>query len=372
MKNPTKILALITAATLLFTNGLEAKELDFIVENKTFAKNLETVGPLATEIAKGKTFIGDLNKPYFSYKIDDKTTAEAGAFLSLPFGEDKRVDTVDPVLSLKYSIRPGWKIVAGTIYQDHPLLDAIFNDDREFSDPNERGFQLRGNTKNVKQDLWLNWEQREKPDRNEKFSIGDYTQFKYAGFMVDAQVYWVHFGGQLNTGGGTKNNLSHAIGTGYSFSPKKLSKKLWFFDELGVTTHYAQNEISFHDKPRVQRNGDATRAFARIWDTEFYVLAWNALGPNGFEAIKGDPFYKAKHYQETGFIKDFWLADGVSLSTGFKAQFVRGLFVHEDLISLKWQGDFALFPDHFKKLSEESSAAGSSFTKRIAKKNYSQ
>ncbi|MCZ6513967.1 MAG: hypothetical protein O6857_08575 [Nitrospinae bacterium] len=32
-------------------------------------------------------------------------------------------------------------------------------------------------------------------DQREKFSIGDVTQLKAGGFMLEGQVHWVHLGG---------------------------------------------------------------------------------------------------------------------------------------------------------------------------------
>ncbi|MBI4382750.1 MAG: hypothetical protein HY579_01795 [Nitrospinae bacterium] len=350
-----------------------AKSLDFIVENNTFGYNIEHTN--IDTVNEGQTHIGDIIKPYFRYNIQENMFIDAGALLNIPFGEDGKVQTADPVISFLYDLKPGWRIVAGTINQKHPLLDAIFNDDRIYTDPVEQGFQFMGNSKNARQDLWISWEEKERADRREKFSIGDYTQLKGAGFMVDAQVYWVHFGGQRNAGGGTDNQLSYAFGAGYSIQPRKFQRKLWFLDEAGFDIHYiyAKRDPSENSAdPRTREDGMLYKVFAKVLDTEFHYLIWEG-GNLDFRTAKGDPLYKADRYREIGVQKNFWLADGIALTFGVKGQFVLDRFVHEDLIGVKWQGDFPLLEDYFHNLSERAPKSDAySRSKRIASKNYSK
>jgi hypothetical protein len=38
--------------------------------------------------------------------------------------------------------------------------------------------------------------------------------------MLEGQVYWVHLGGQQNSGPGVFNNLSLGVGGGYTYRPE--------------------------------------------------------------------------------------------------------------------------------------------------------
>lgn len=350
-----KRFVLIVALAIFTATGVSAKSLDFVFENQTFARNLEWTG---LERLKGQTYIGNIAKPYFTYKFQDNITVDAGAVLNMPFGEDGRVQAVDPLISLHYNFAPGWRVNAGTLDWRHPLLNSIYQEFQEYIRPVGQGFQIQGNTKYIRQDTWIDWEQKELPNRKEKFALGNYTQLKYAGFMVDAQVLWNHAGGQINTnsGGGVINNHSYAFGTGYSFYPAKLNKSLWYFKEIGADFHY----VKAKDKPQPDvaaliEDGTALRIFSKIWDTDVYFMHWH--GGNDFRTSKGNLLYQVgTEFQEIGIEKTWWLSNTISLTGGYKGQFIQNTFQHVDLIEFRWWTDFPLFSDYFKKLTEEEAS----------------
>lgn len=330
--------------------------LDFVFENHTFARNLEW-GELGERL-KGQTFIGDIAKPYFTYKIQDNITVDAGAVLNMPFGEDGRVQSTDPLLSLHYNLAPGWRINMGTIDWRHPLLNSIYSEFQEYIRPVGQGFQFQGNTKYIRQDTWIDWEQKELPNRKEKFAVGNYTQLKYAGFMADAQVLWNHSGGQLNTnsGGGVVNNNAYAFGGGYSVSPRRMNKKLWYFDEIGADFHYVgSNDKPHADAPASREQGTLSRIFGRAWDTDVHFMYWH--GGNNFVTTKGSPIYQAAtDLREIGIEKTWWLSNQVTLTAGYKGQFIMGTFQHVDLIEARWWVDLPMFPDYFNNLEDTKSS----------------
>ncbi len=293
---------------------------------------------------------------------------ELGALLNIPFGEDDRVDEVDPVISFLYEFHPGWRVIAGTIDRNHPLLDGMFNNDiLQFNDPIEQGFQFQVKRDFLVQDLWIDWEEIETSTRQEKFSIGNFTQFKIAGFMADVQVYWVHRGGQRNSGGGVDNNLTYAIGGGYAFSPADISSGWSFFQELGADFHYMKVKNEPLGMPETKEDGTVGKIFARLLDIDFYYKFWSGGGMD-FQTAKGDPLYRADDFQEFGVEKSIFLTDQIILTAGFKGQWVLDKFVHEDLISLKWRTNFPLFPEYFKKFTELTNAKDAPTAKETKKK----
>lgn len=358
MYKQLKLLICLLVTTIFSAVEVQAVSLDFILENHTFARNLEW-GEL--QRLKGQTFIGNIAKPYFTYRIQDNITVDAGAVLNMPFGEDGRVQATDPLLSLHYNFAPGWRINAGTIDWRHPLLNSIYSEFQEYIRPVGQGFQLQGNTKYIRQDTWIDWEQKELSNRKEKFAIGNYSQLKLAGFMLDAQVLWNHSGGQLNTnsGGGVVNNNSYAFGTGYTFNPRKVNKKLWYFEELGADFHYVgSNDKPFDDAPSVREHGTMTRVFGRVWDFDAWYTNWH--GGNNFVTTKGSLIYQvATDLQELGIERTWWLSNQVTLTGGYKGQFIMGTFQHVDLIEVRWWLDFPMFPDYFKNLTEEDARSSS-------------
>ena len=195
--------------------------MSLVIENQTYVYNRELGTEIDTSLrVEGFTLIGNLTKAFFRYEIKKGLRIEAGALWNFEFGEDNVPDEVDPVISLHYAFAPGWLFTAGTIDRNHPLHDAFFNDVLRYREPIEQGFQIKANSKHLRQDLWLSWEERETATQREKFSIGDFTQLKAGGFMLEGQIVLGASGRSTqNSGPGVFNNLSLGVGAGYTYRP---------------------------------------------------------------------------------------------------------------------------------------------------------
>ena len=139
---------------------VEAGTYRFYIQNETFVKNLERGRGEAPAGAAAETFIGNILKPFIRFKISKEMKVDLGALLQIPFGDDDRVDQADPVVSFHYDFYPGYRFTAGTLDHIHPILDALFNDDLEFTDPVEQGFQIQARKKHFRQDIWFDWRER--------------------------------------------------------------------------------------------------------------------------------------------------------------------------------------------------------------------
>jgi len=355
-------------ASVFPVNKVEAESpLSLVIENQTYVYNQETAKEVDSNLqTEGFTLIGNLSKAFFQYKIKNNLWVEAGVLWNFEFGEDNVPDEVDPIISLHYAFAEDWLLTAGTIDRNHPLHDAFFNDSLRYIEPIEQGFQVKANSRHIRQDLWLSWEERETTTQREKFSIGNVTQLKMGGFMLEGQAYWVHLGGQKNSGPGVFNNLSLGAGTGYTYRPGKISGSSHWLDEIGFTVHYLQNSDDPPGLPKVDDNGMAYRAFVTVWDTYIYFQHWRGGSLNfnsprgditmpGKPLAKGDPMYRARIYDEVGLIKTWQLADEVIATVDLRAQFMLGRFQPIMAVNFTWRPTFPLFEDYFKNRSRPAS-----------------
>ncbi len=363
---------IVAVAVCLFPPAAQAKSLHFIIDNNIFFKNLE-YNNIST-IVDGETFTGDLLKPRLRFNINEKLNIEFGAIVRLNFDEESKDSKGFPLISMNYDFSPGWRFTAGTLHRNHPLLDAFFDDTLEFTDPHEQGFQVRARKKHLTMDTWIDWEQIERSTFAEKVNIGNYTQWRNGGFMIDFQAFWNHEGGQKNSAGGVVNNFTIALGTGYTFTPRKRSRADRGFQKAGFSLHV----LGAFDKPDPGSNFENNRdedgllgkLFATVNDTDFHILIWAGGPDRGIRSRKGDPLYRNQQFAEVGIEKSWQLAENVSLTGSFKFINLRDEWVHVDFLSVKWRGDFPLFTDYFEKLTrqEEAKAREAEIKKSLKKK----
>jgi hypothetical protein len=336
-----------------------AGSLDFVLENETYSKNIETsnLDFGETRSLEGHTPTGNVLMPYFHYQINKRSFIDVGAVLNMPFGQDDQIFKAEPIISFTYYLRPTWWYTFGTIDRKHPVLDAFVDDIRAYDDRVEQGFQLKANNKLITQDLWLDWRVDETPNRRENFSAGNYTQLKYKGFMIEAQLIWYHFGGQRNNEGGVLNNVSQAIGAGYTYFTQGPS----FLDYLGFTGHYLK--VKHEPGPADKLNGDIdaeedgirAKVFGSIYDTYFHIMYWDG-GSREFIVPRGDPLYQVDHYTEIMLEKSWQLSDSAAIRANFKMEFLEEETFYENLVSLEWRFDVPLFKNYFKNLEKEKKA----------------
>jgi hypothetical protein len=334
--------------------------LSLVIENQTYVYNRELSKEVDSSLqTEGFTLIGNLVKPFFSYQISDQLRIEAGVLWNAEFGEDGQADEVDPVIALHWDFSPGWRFTAGTLDRNHPMHDAFFDDVLRYREPIEQGFQFKADIEHLRQDLWVSWEERETATQREKFAIGDVTQVKAGGFMLEGQLYWVHLGGQRNSGPGVFNNLSVGAGGGYTFRPEKSGGVSGGLDEIGFTVHYLKNIDDPPALPEVDEEGMAYRAFLTVEGAYIYYQHWrggslNFNSPRGDSVMpgeplaKGDPLYRARIYDEVGVVKSWKLADEVTATVDVRGQFLLGRFQPLMVFNITWRPEFPLFEDYFK------------------------
>jgi hypothetical protein len=334
--------------------------LSLVIENQTYFYNREFGKEVDMSLQyEGFTLTGNLTKVFFRYEIKKGLRIEAGALLNFEFGNENVPNTVDPVISLHYAFAQDWLLTAGTIDRNHALHQAFFADYLRYLEPIEQGFQIKANSRHIRQDIWLSWEERETDTEREKFSLGNVTQLKTGGFMVDAQVYWVHLGGQRNSGPEVFNNLSFGLGGGYTYHPEISGGSPHWLDEIGFTVYYLYNSDDPPALLQVDEDGTAYRGFITVWDTYIFYQHWRGGGLNfnsprgdatmpGVPLAKGDPIYRARIFDEVGLIKTWELADEVIATLDFRAQFLMGRFEPVMALNFTWRPEFPMFEEYFK------------------------
>ncbi len=344
-------------------SGEARSPLQFKIDNQTFLYNLEWTG--IDSIVDGETFVGNILKTFFEYHFHKRLYVQVGALLQHPFGDDDRITEADPVIALHFRPFRGWQITGGTIDRNHPLHEGLFWDALRYTEPIEQGIQFKGNTKHLRQDLWVSWERRESAAQREKFSVGNYTEVKWRGFSLDGQLYWIHFGGQKfifqtvsATGTRTSNNISLAFGGGYTWAPERPD--LTFFKEPGVRVHYLYQKEEAAGLQDIDESGFTLHGWVNLWGFNLFGRIWSADGSNfnsrrgdieqpGIALSKGNPLYRAEDFQEIGLYKVWHLADSVSMRLDLRQQFVLDELVEVYGLTFQWVEGFDLFEDYFSK-----------------------
>jgi hypothetical protein len=65
----------------------------------------------------------------------------------------------------------------------------------EFLRPTEKGFQVLYDNHALSQDLFLNWRERNTPDKHERFNLGSMSELKWNSGSAALQFLYVHRGG---------------------------------------------------------------------------------------------------------------------------------------------------------------------------------
>lgn len=326
------------------TGHTKAGNLDFVFETTFFAKNLELTN---LETIDGQTFIGYLAPLRLRYRPHDKVTLEAGALLGHNFGDENRLDEMEPIFRLVYEPKDNLYIIAGTIMRTHPLHDAIFDDVRAFRRNVEQGFQFRSDLKWFKEDLWINWKVREDEMTSEQFEIGSATQLRFDNLWLDGQFLWVHTGGQKNLESVVSHNINFVAGASYGFQPEFKSSLLSPVKDIRIGGHYIYTSDTPDEssaEPKTTGSGFEGRVTADIKPSKETTLHLFGSYYKGSKLLarEGDPLYSMDEYAQIGTNLFFNLPAGLRLELGIAVQVVEGTFEHTEQLYLTWGKSFTL------------------------------
>jgi len=323
-----------------------------MLDSLTYVYNVALPGITANSAltASEGTFAGQYLTPVLRYRPSAQVTLDAGFFVGLPVGTTQRFHTVQPVLSATWEMLPDVSLVAGTLYRNHYLADAIFDDATLFSRPIEQGFQLLVNRPAYQQDLFISWNQVETAQKPELFDLGYSGRLAHKIFGLNGQVYWAHSGGAQYSEGRTyfgpgiprdrsaSNNFQVAVGPDVTVRPGDYSPRLSWVREMQVMALYLtdQNEPTSSAEPITRGRGYFLSAGVDLEGWRPYVNFWR--GEN-YLTTRGDPAYTTGNFTEFGMLKDFMLPAGFRLRVGGLGRIIDGHVVHTEYALLNWSWD---------------------------------
>lgn len=322
------------------------------LDSLTYVYNLQFPGVSSVngQPVLNSTFAGEYLSPVLRYSPSSRLNLDAGVFVGLPVGSTQSFHTVQPILSAELEMLPQVSLVAGTLYRNHPLLDAVFDDALLFSRPIEQGFQLLVNRPSYQQDLFLTWTQVETSMKPERFDVGYAGRLSRSVFGLNGQVYWSHSGGAqfsevrsiIQPGGPrnrpASNNFTAAVGPDVTVQPSTYWPGLAWLREIEVMALYltGQNEPTTITQPITRGRGYFLAAGIDVAGWRPYVNFWR--GEN-FVTERGDPAYSAGNFTEFGLVKDLVLPAGFTLRFGGLGRTIEGHVTHTEYALLNWSWD---------------------------------
>ncbi|WP_455243989.1 hypothetical protein [Petrachloros mirabilis] len=322
-----------------------------MLDSLTYVYNVALPGVTAGGLAASDgTFAGQYLTPVLRYMPSASVSLDAGVFVGLPVGTTQSFHAVQPVLSATWEMLPEVSLVAGTLYRNHYLVDAIFDDATLFSRPIEQGFQLLVNRPAYQQDLFISWNQLETVQKPELFDVGYSGRLAHKIFGLNGQVYWAHSGGAQYSEARTffgpgiprdraaSNNFQVAVGPDLTIRPGDYAPGLSWFREMQVMALYFmdQNEPTSSAEPITRGRGYLLSAGVDLEGWRPYVNFWR--GEN-YLTTRGDPAYTAGNFTEFGMLKDFVVPAGFRLRVGGLGRIIDGHVVHTEYALLNWSWD---------------------------------
>ena len=224
----------------------EAKEnLYFRFENLNFAKNNEYNG----EFAKGATYFGYLATPKLIYYPTSNFRIEAGVRLQKYSGLSDFSES-EPVFSIHYQANEKLSLILGSLNQEdnHHLHEAIFEPERFFTDKGENGIQVLYNSKFLKADTWINWEQFifQNDPFQEVFTLGLSADFRLNNpesshsLSIPMQVLFTHKGGEIDSSEDNVQTIRH-LGTGLVYKKTFESSRIRNFNTEVLYFQFSDN-----------------------------------------------------------------------------------------------------------------------------------
>lgn len=321
------------------------------IETALFIKNLE-ITQLSDENIEGQTIIQSLVPVRFYYRAGKRTTIELGAVFGHKFGDAHEVDIAAPLTRIVHDVSQNIFLVAGTIYPTHAIHDAIYDDIQKFGihDENmdfhqnvEQGFQFRVDRKRYKQDLWINWKVREEKNTREEFEAASVSRFQFfdESLYVNLQLRTVHIGGQNNDLDlGVNENFSMLFGLSYGF---KHPYGVDSISDLRIKADY----LSSSDNTLQQASTETGEGFEigvslDLNLSEDVELIFNASHYAGkdFYSRGGDPLYQLDTYSQFGITSLFHLDHEFLIETGVVAQLTDDAFNFSFMVNFLWGHGF--------------------------------
>jgi hypothetical protein len=245
----------------------------------------------------GETLLGAQFDTHLVLVPDERAELLAGVFGDFRYGSTQFLDSVKPVLSLRYRV-PTRLLVLGTLVTErrHGLLEPIAVTTLEITHPVEYGAQWMERHRWIRSDMFLDWRSVLRADKREEISYGAVVAARPAPWLsVEAQVHGVHHGGQAYFGSLPVTNNT-VVGAGVRLtSPLPIVRR----GSLAVFYLHSGGNIDPTAPTTEPTAGHGTyfrAGIEPIAHTELSAIYWRA---RDFLAADGD-----RNYSSEGFTYD--------------------------------------------------------------------
>lgn len=222
-----------------FFSPADSQKLSLHFTNRSFFKNNEYFNTLY----EGATYPGFQVEPTLVYNPGSTTRIEAGIRLLKYFGRDG-IYRLEPVFRFQYQPVQYFQTILGTLYggSNHGLIEPLYRWEKNYTDATENGVQFLFKTKQVKADIWLDWEKFILPNDpfQEELTYGTTFTWKLLSddrkfnISIPFQTLINHHGGQsLSVDIPLRTIFDFASGIKFSLYPKsgkirELNFEFWY------------------------------------------------------------------------------------------------------------------------------------------------
>ncbi len=294
-----------------------AQDLSWRTLGTFYGDDTEFFGPYR----EGETIFGAQVTSWLAAQVTPKVELRGGVFLDRRWGSERFMDSVKPVLSLRYTA-PHTFLALGTLetQRRHGFLEPQQVTTLELTHPIEYGLQWIQRHDWLEAEVYLDWQKLNTPTQREQFTQGTRLMLLPRRWVaVEGNSFWYHRGGQLfNAGVPATNNRTYALGlrlqdTLPGLGPSALwAYRLWSVGQIDPA-YPADRPTSGH--------GTYLRASASpIRGAEFFVIWWKGrdyvgdLGDNNYNStgVKPDFYRSGRRYTEIGVLRRRGRPDGLS------------------------------------------------------------
>lgn len=350
------------------------------LENSTFLFTLEKQGlednTFTNSIGRDTTLIGDQVNITVRRRLSRSLEATVGAFANIPFGHEREVSRVLPILRLSFTPLDHVSFIAGTVRTPHrTFYDAVFDNVNRFVRPIEQGFQSLVATKHYRHDLFANWQQAFRGSAPNRYDVGYAGQVLLGPFRLNGQAHWIRNGQALlkfDRSFNTAHNVVTAFGPEVVLEPHRYFSSMDWWNEIGArfTVLHSYDEPSdFRQGTHVNGRGYEFQAWIDLDGWRPHVGFWRG---RNFLSQQGDPEFVVGNFTEVGLSKIFSLGVDASIEIGTQARLLRSAvnlfvkqsreWVNQQYLVFNWTWDTSrvdLFGQLFHDGMESSAATSS-------------
>lgn len=303
----------------------------------TFVLNLEKQGlednTFTNGLGRDTTLIGNLVNTSIYARLLPTLEAELGVFANMPFGHDREISQVRPIVRLTY--RPTDQITSlfGTLHVPHQdFHNAVFYRGNRFLRPIEQGAQMLVDSEFYRQDLFINWEQAFRGSAPNRFDVGYAGQLKFGSLRLNGQAHWVRNGQalfKLDRSFTTGDNLVVAAGPELVLEPNRFFQAFDWWRQIGIRLTYLTSYNQPDDGADASRGrGYELQAWLDLAGWRPYLSFWKG---RNFLSQQGDPEFRASNFPEFGLSRTIRLGDRASIEFGAQARRIRAFFTEDGL-----------------------------------------